>query len=653
MRKIISINLKGRDSCEIEAGSLSALDSLKKLKIKAIDRVLAVKINGKISDLSILLNDQAELVPVYFDSEEGLEILRHSTSHVMAMAVKELFPGVKVTIGPAIKDGFYYDFDYKRPFREDDLPKIEAKMKEIIDEDLPFFRKELPASEAIDFFKKEGEDYKVELIEDLNENKVSLYTQGSFTDLCLGPHIPSTRKIKAFHLTKVAGAYWRGDEKRTMLSRIYGVCFSDRKKLKEYLHNLEEAKRRDHVKLGPQIGLFNTYKEIGAGMIVWHPNGAMLRHIIEQFEVAEHIKRGYELVKGPEILKTELWEKSGHFDNYRENMYFTMIDKQSYGIKPMNCLAHMLIYRSKIRSYRDLPKRYFELGTVHRHERSGVLHGLFRVREFTQDDAHIICTPEQLNDEIKSVLDFVNDIMKIFNFDYDLEISTRPQKSIGTDEDWELATKALIKAMEDNDLKYDINEGDGAFYGPKIDVKLQDALGRKWQCATIQCDFTLPERFDLFYVDRDGQKHRPVMIHRVILGAIERFIGVLIEHYAGAFPLWLAPVQAIIMTVTDRNIIHGKKLLKNLTDAGIRIKGDFRNEKLGHKVREAQLQKIPYMLIIGDRECEKDGLTPRLRNGKNLHFMAVKEFIDLILAECKEFGNKSIETGGNNHSKKS
>jgi len=653
MSKIISINLKGRDPCEIEAGSLSALDSLKKLKTKAIDRVLAVKVNGKICDLSIPIDDQAELEPVYFDSGEGLEILRHSTSHVMAMAVKELFPGVKVTIGPAVKDGFYYDFDYKRPFREDDLPKIEEKMKEIIDKDLPFSRKELPASDAIEFFKKEGEDYKVELIEDLNEDKVSLYTQGGFTDLCRGPHIPSTKKIKAFHLTKVAGAYWRGDEKRTMLSRIYGVGFSDRKKLKEYLHNLEEAKRRDHVKLGPQLGLFNTYEEIGAGMIVWHPNGAMLRHIIEQFEVAEHIKRGYELVKGPEILKTELWEKSGHFDNYRENMYFTMIDKQSYGIKPMNCLAHMLIYSSKIRSYRELPKRYFELGTVHRHERSGVLHGLFRVREFTQDDAHIICTPEQLNDEIKSVLDFVKDIMRIFNFDYDLEISTRPQKSIGTDADWDLATKALIKAMEDNDLKYDINEGDGAFYGPKIDVKLQDALGREWQCATIQCDFTLPERFDLIYIDRDGQKHRPVMIHRVILGAIERFIGVLIEHYAGAFPTWLAPVQAIIMTVTDRNIDHGKKLLKNLTDAGIRIKADFRNEKLGHKVREAQLRKIPYMLIIGDRECEKDGLTPRLRNGKNLPFMAVKEFIDLILEECREFGNNPIETGGNNHSKKS
>ena len=635
MRKIISINLKGRDSCEIEAGSLSALDSLKKLKIKAIDRVLAVKINGKISDLSILLNDQAELVPVYFDSEEGLEILRHSTSHVMAMAVKELFPGVKVTIGPAIKDGFYYDFDYKRPFREDDLPKIEAKMKEIIDEDLPFFRKELPASEAIDFFKKEGEDYKVELIEDLNENKVSLYTQGSFTDLCLGPHIPSTRKIKAFHLTKVAGAYWRGDEKRTMLSRIYGVCFSDRKKLKEHLHNLEEAKRRDHVKLGPQIGLFNTYNEIGAGMIVWHPNGAMLRHIIEQFEVAEHIKRGYELVKGPEILKTELWEKSGHFDNYRENMYFTMIDKQSYGIKPMNCLAHMLIYRSKIRSYRDLPKRYFELGTVHRHERSGVLHGLFRVREFTQDDAHIICTPEQLNDEIKSVLDFVNDIMKIFNFDYDLEISTRPQKSIGTDEDWELATKALIKAMEDNDLKYDINEGDGAFYGPKIDYFIKDAIGREWQGCTIQLDFNMPERFDLVYFGSDGQKHRPIMIHRAIIGSLERFLGVLTEHTAGDYPLWLSPVQVVVMNITDEQQEYAQSIAEELKSFGIRVQVDDRNEKVGFKIREAELQKIPYILVVGNREKEAGQVSVRVRKEGDIGTKMLSEFVMMIKEKIK------------------
>jgi threonyl-tRNA synthetase len=633
--KTYSINLTDLPQEELQAESLTVLQALTHLKVKALDRTVAAKVNGENCDLSFEIETQAELEPISIDSDDGLEILRHSTSHVMAMAVQELFPGTKVTIGPAIQDGFYYDFDFERPFKEDDLKKIEEKMNEIIKANLPFTRKEMPSQEAVDFFKAKGEDYKVELIEDLGAENVSLYTQGSFSDLCRGPHLPSTSRIKAFRLTKVAGAYWRGDEKRAMLSRIYGVAFADRKKLKLYLKALEEAQKRNHVKLGPQLGLFNTYEEIGAGLIVWHPNGAMLRHILEDFEIKEHLKRGYELVRGPEILKTELWKKSGHFENYRENMYFTNIDEQSYGIKPMNCLSHMLIYGSELRSYRDLPKRYFELGTVHRHERSGVLHGLFRVREFTQDDAHIICTPEQLNDEIKDVLDFVKDVMEIFGFDYELEISTRPEKSIGSEEDWDLATNALISAMKDNSLQYDINEGDGAFYGPKIDVKLSDALGRKWQCATIQCDFTLPERFNLVYIDKDGQKHRPVMIHRVILGAIERFIGVLIEHFAGAFPTWLAPVQATILTVTDRNNAFGEKLLETFKNADMRVKADFRNEKLGLKVREAQLQKIPYMLIVGDRECEEEGVTPRMRDGKNLSFMSAEEFVNLISKECK------------------
>lgn len=634
--KTFKIHLKGQPAKEIQAEFLSGLDAMKALDGKGLERVVAVKINGEKRDLSSAVDAETELEPVYSDSQEGLEILRHSTSHVMAMAVRELFPGVKVTIGPAIENGFYYDFDYERPFREDDLPGIEDKMKEIIGADYSFMRKDVPGQEALDFFRKEGEDYKVELIEDLGAEKVSLYTQGSFTDLCRGPHIPSTSMIKAFHLTKVAGAYWRGDEHRPMLSRIYGVAFADHKALKRYLQKLEEAKKRDHTKLGIQLGLFNTYEEIGAGLIVWHPKGAMLRQILEEFEVREHVKRGYEIVKGPQILKTELWKKSGHFEHYRENMYFTEVDKQSYGMKPMNCLSHMLIYNSSIRSYRDLPRRYFELGLVHRHERSGVLHGLLRVREFTQDDAHILCTPEQLDGEIKGVLDFVRDIMAIFDFKYDLEISTRPQKSIGSDEDWDRATQALMNAMDDTGLPYQINEGDGAFYGPKIDVKLRDALERSWQCATIQCDFTLPERFNLVYIDKDGQKHRPVMIHRVILGAIERFIGVLIEHYGGAFPTWLSPVQAVILTVTDRNIPHGEKIYKTLLDAGIRVDADFRNEKLGLKVREAQLQKIPYMLIIGDRESENEGVTPRLRSGKNLAFMTEKEFIELINEECRQ-----------------
>ncbi len=634
--KNFSVNLKGRPVKEIKAEELKALEALKLLEAKGLDRVLAVKVNGENRDLYSSLEEKTELEPIDVDSPEGLEILRHSTSHVMAMAVKDLFPGVKVTIGPAIENGFYYDFDYERPFRDEDLAKIRERMDEIVKANLPFERKELSAQEALDFFNKQGEQYKVELIRDLGVDKVSLYTNGTFTDLCRGPHIPSTGKIKAFHLTKVAGAYWRGDEKRPMLSRIYGVAFADKKALKDYLTKLEEAKKRDHVRLGSQLGLFSTHEEIGAGMIVWHPKGGMLRHILEEFEIKEHFKRGYELVKGPEILKTELWKKSGHFDNYRENMYFTEIDEQSYGIKPMNCLSHMLIYNSTIRSYRDLPKRYFELGLVHRHERSGVLHGLLRVREFTQDDAHILCTPEQLDGEIKGVLDFVRDMMGIFKFNYDLEISTRPEKSIGSEEDWDRATRALIHAMEDTGMPYQINEGDGAFYGPKIDVKLRDALDRKWQCATIQCDFTLPERFNLFFVDKDGQRRRPAMIHRVILGALERFIGVLIEHYAGAFPVWLAPVQASILTVTDRNIAHGEKVLSLLKEAGVRAEGDFRNEKLSLKIREAQLQKIPYMLIVGDRESEMEGITPRLRSGENLPLMKPVELIERINEDCKQ-----------------
>jgi threonyl-tRNA synthetase len=632
MSKLL-FNLKGQPPVEFEDKSLSALDILKRLKVKSLERAVAVKINGALCDLSTRALSQAELDPVYIESEEGLEILRHSVAHVMAMAVKDLFKGVKVTIGPAIRNGFYYDFDYERPFKESDLAAIEERMKEIIKENLPFVRQELSSKEAIEIFNQQGENYKIELIEDLGTDKVSFYTLGSFTDLCRGPHIPFTGRIKAFHLTRVAGAYWRGDENRPMLSRIYGVAFSDRKKMKTHLHNLEEAKKRNHVVLGPRLGLFSTHEEIGAGMIVWHPKGAMLRHLLEQFEIKEHLKRGYELVRGPAILKTELWKKSGHFDNYRENMYFTMIDEQSYGIKPMNCLAHMLIYSSTLKSYRDLPKRYFELGTVHRHERSGVLHGLLRVREFTQDDAHIICAKDQLDNEIKGVLDFVKHVMGIFNFDYTLEISTRPNKSIGTNEDWDSATTSLKKAMDDLDLPYEINEGDGAFYGPKIDVKLKDVLEREWQCATIQCDFALPEKFDLGYIDKDGQKHRPVMIHRVILGAIERFIGILIEHYNGAFPVWLAPVQTTLLTVTDRNIPYAEKLLKTLLDAGIRAEGDFRNEKLGLKVREAQLLKIPYMLIIGDKECEEQGVTPRQRSGQNLAFMTSKNFIDLVFKE--------------------
>ena len=616
--------------------SVSAKDVLAALGIKDMDKVVAVKVNGVPKDLSSKISEDSEIEPIYVNSEEGLEILRHSTAHVMAQAVKRLFPEAKVAIGPAIKDGFYYDFDYKRPFREEDLSKIQEEMHKIIQEDYPFVRKEIPKDEAIKLFESQGETYKVELLKEIPDEKVSIYTQGEFTDLCRGPHIPSTGMIKAFALTHTAGAYWKGDEKNPMLSRIYGTAFPDKKSLQEYLRRIEEAKKRNHVVLGQKLELFSVHEEIGAGLIVWHPNGAMLRYILESFEVEEHLKRGYELVKGPELLKTELWKKSGHFDNYRENMYFTVIDEQSYGIKPMNCLAHMFIYASKIRSYRDLPQRYFELGTVHRHEKSGVLHGLLRVREFTQDDAHIICTPEQLEDEIKGVLNFVRDVMSIFGFEYELELSTRPEKYIGSDQDWEKATNALVSAMEDLGLSYDINEGEGAFYGPKIDVKLEDVLGRKWQCATVQCDFTLPERFNLYYIGKDGEKHRPAMIHRVILGAIERFIGILIEHYNGAFPVWLSPVQAVVMSITDRHISYGKQVLEALTRNKIRAKGDFRNEKLGYKVREAQTKKIPYMLIVGDKEMEDNRVTVRLRSGENIPLMPISAIIERIKKETEE-----------------
>jgi threonyl-tRNA synthetase len=436
--------------------------------------------------------------------------------------------------------------------------------------------------------------------------------------------------IKAFRLLKVAGAYWRGDEHNKMLQRIYGTCFATQEALDDYLRMIEEAKKRDHRRLGRELDLFQMNDEAGPGLIIFHPKGMLLRYIIEEWERKEHLKRGYDMVMGPQILKVDLWKRSGHFDHYRENMYFTEVDGQGYGIKPMNCLSHMLIYKSKIRSYRDLPLRYFELGTVHRHEKTGVLHGLLRARQFTQDDAHILCTPDQLNSEILAIADFVAYAMKIFGFEYEVELSTRPENSIGSDADWDLATSALEGALKDSRMVYEINEGDGAFYGPKIDFKLKDALKRKWQCATIQCDFTLPERFDLSYIGSDGEKHRPVMLHRVILGAIERFMGVLIEHHAGAFPVWLSPVQASILTVTEKHIPHGEKVYQQLLDAGVRVEKSFSNEKLGYKIREAQMQKTPYMLVIGDREMAEDAVSPRQRDGNNLGSMSVTDFINII-----------------------
>ncbi|MDD4129782.1 MAG: threonine--tRNA ligase [Desulfuromonadaceae bacterium] len=632
----ITITLPDNSSRELNEGA-TVYDLAASIGAGLAKAALAGKINGLLVDLSCCLSDGDRIEIITEKSPEALEIIRHSASHLMAQAVKELFPQAKVTIGPAIETGFYYDFDVEKPFTPEDLERIEAKMLVLASADQKIERHEYSSAEAISMFESMGEPYKTELINDLGVERVSVYSQGTFADLCRGPHLPSTAKIKAFKLLSIAGAYWRGDEKNRMLQRIYGTAFVDKKELEAYLHRIEEAKRRDHRKIGRELDLFSFSDEVGAGFPIWHPKGAMLRTVLEDFERKEHLKRDYDIVVGPQILKSELWQRSGHYENYRENMYFTEVDEQSYGIKPMNCLSHMMIYKSQLRSYRDLPLRYFELGTVHRHERAGVLHGLMRVRCFTQDDAHILCTPEQLDAEIKGVIAFVNDVMTIFGFEYEMELSTRPEKSIGSDSDWEQATGALLTALKDSGRPYEINEGDGAFYGPKIDIKLRDCLDRRWQCATIQCDFTLPERFDLTYVASDGERKRPIMVHRVILGSIERFIGVLIEHFAGSFPLWISPVQAVVVTVTDNQIPFAQDVYRQLRNAGIRVERDIRNEKLSFKIREAQLQKIPYMLVIGDKEVEQGTVTPRYRDGKNLPAMKPEEFIDFVTAECKNF----------------
>jgi len=564
------------------------------------------------------------------DINIDLDVLRHSTSHLMAQAVKELFPEVKVAIGPAIENGFYYDFDYPPGFTDNDLVKIEERMKEIVKKDIPIERKVLKKNEALDMFRNAGETYKLELIEAIDEDEVSIYKQGDFTDLCRGPHLSSTGKVGAFKLLNLAGAYWRGDEKNKMLTRIYGTAFQDEKSLDAYLQFLEEVKRRDHRRLGKELELFSIYDEVGAGLVVYHPKGAMLRYLLEDFERKEHLKRGYQFVVGPHILKLDMWKKSGHFDNYRDNMYFTKIDDIDYGIKPMNCLSHIMVYKSVIRSYRELPLRYFELGTVARHEKSGVLHGLMRVREFTQDDAHIFLRQDQLHEEILNIINFVRDTMKIFDFEYEMEISTRPDKFIGTIEDWDKAEGILKEVLIDEGIPFDVNEGDGAFYGPKIDIKLKDAIGRKWQCATIQCDFALPERFDLHYVDSDGKRKRPVMLHRVILGALERFMGVLIEHYGGKFPVWLSPVQVIIMNITDEQDAYVKSIYQSLVDKGIRTELDTRNEKLSMKIREGVVKKVPYMVIAGKKEMNSNTLTVRMRDGNELKDVRLDDFIERI-----------------------
>jgi threonyl-tRNA synthetase len=631
---MIKVSLNHGPSQSMEAG-ITVAQALEKLGVAGNRQVVAAQLDGEEADLSRPLEADCSLSPIRLDTPQGLEIMRHSASHLMAEAVRALFPGVKVAIGPAIEAGFYYDFDTREPFTPEDLAQIEARMAQLVARDLPFIREEVPREEAVRLFQEQGETYKLELLEEIFDKRVSLYRQGDFVDLCRGPHVPSSGYIRAFKLTGGSGAYWRGDERRPMLQRLYGTAFPTQEELARHLELLEEAKRRDHRRLGRELGLFSIEEEAGPGMVIYHPKGALLRSIIEDFERREHLKRGYQMVMGPQMLKIDLWQRSGHLDHYRDHMYFSEVEGQVYGIKPMNCVAHMLIYKSRMRSYRELPLRFFELGTVLRHERSGVLHGLTRVRQFTQDDAHILCTPEQVESEILGVLDFVFEVMAVFGFDYEVELSTRPEKSIGSDEEWDRATTALTNALQARDLPYHLCEGEGAFYGPKIDVKLKDALQRRWQCATIQCDFTLPERFDLTYVGPDGGRHRPVMLHRVILGSLERFLGVLIEHYAGAFPVWLAPVQAVLLPITDRVHAYAQEVADALSAAGVRVELDARPETLRYKIREAQLQKIPYMVIIGDREADSRTLAPRLRDGTEWKEMPLETFVSLLQEESR------------------
>jgi len=563
-----------------------------------------------------------------------LEALRHSASHIMADAVKKLYPSVKLGIGPAIENGFYYDFARTEPFTPKDLEKIEKEMRRITNKDEKFIKQEITKKEAIKLFKKKKEIYKLELIEALKDKKVSLYKHGKFTDLCKGPHVESTGQVKFFKLLSIAGAYWRGNENNPMLQRIYGTAFYTKEELENFLKLTEEAKKRDHRKLGPELGYFSMNEIMGAGLVLWHPKGALLRNIIEDYIKREHVKRGYKFVLGPHILKSDIWVKSGHYEYYKENMYIFKVENKEFAVKPMNCPGHMLVYKSRTRSYRALPLRLFELGTVYRNEKSGVLHGLLRVRGFTQDDAHIFCLKEQLHDEIRGVIDFVADTLKVFGFnEFEVEISTRPKKSIGQDKDWNEATDALKSALDTAELPYKINEGEGAFYGPKIDIKLKDALGRAWQCATIQCDFALPQRFNLAYIDKDGKKKRPVMLHRVILGSVERFIGALMEHYGGAFPVWLAPVQAKIIPISQVQVDYAEVVRKVLEKDFIRVEVDSRDEKMQKKIRDAEMEKIPYMLVVGEREKQENAVSVRSKTKGNLGLMNIDQFVAKIKNE--------------------
>lgn len=588
----------------------------------------AARIDGKAVDLRTVVDKDCQLEILTFDDEEGRAAFHHTTSHIMAQAVKRLYPEIKLAIGPSIADGFYYDFDTEKPLTNDDLEKIEAEMKKIVKENLPLTRYTLPRDKAIAFMKEKNEPYKVELIEDLPEDaEISFYEQGEYTDLCAGPHLMTTKPVKAFQLTSIAGAYWRGDEHKAMLTRIYGTSYTKKADLDAYLERMEEAKKRDHRKLGKELELF-MIREEGPGFPFFLPKGMILKNTLIDFWREIHTKEGYVEIATPMMLNRSLWETSGHWDHYKENMYTTVIDDTDFAIKPMNCPGGMLVYKSKPRSYRDLPIRMGELGLVHRHEKSGALHGLMRVRCFTQDDAHIFMTPEQITGEIKGVVRLIDEVYQLFGFKYHVELSTKPENSIGSDEDWEMATSGLVKALDELDMPYVVNEGDGAFYGPKIDFHLEDSIGRTWQCGTIQLDFQLPARFEAEYIGADGEKHRPIMIHRVVFGSIERFIGILIEHYAGKFPTWLAPIQAIVIPVSDKNAAYAKSIYEKMKQNGIRVELDSRSEKVGYKIREAQLQKIPYMLVIGAKEEEEQVVSVRNRDTEETNVMPLEKFIE-------------------------
>lgn len=631
----MKITIKGGPSGDVQAGQ-TVVEALSALGVSPSPDILAAKVNGTVVDLSRPLSEDATVEPLRFDSAEGRDVYRHSSTHIMAQAVKELFPTAQLTIGPALEDSFFYDFAFERPFAPEDLEKIEARAADIIKRNLTITRRGFTKQEAIDFFKARGEAYKVELIQGFPDGEpISAYAQGDFVDLCRGPHLPATGCVGVFKLLTTAGAYWRGDERNPMLQRIYGTSFPTKAELDAHLARLEEIKRRDHRKVGKELDLISIQDEIGPGLVLWHPKGAAIRLLIENFWREQHIKDGYELVYSPHVARLDLWKTSGHVDYYRENMFASMkLEGSEYQLKPMNCPYHIMIYKSHLRSYRELPIRYGELGTVYRYERTGVLHGLLRVRGFTQDDAHLFCRPDQIETEVSRVLNFTFFILRTFGFtDFEVFLSTRPKESVGAEEHWTLATSALEAALKSRNISFHLDPGGGAFYGPKIDIKIKDALGRSWQCSTVQVDFNNPERFELSYIGEDGKAHQPIMIHRALMGSIERFFGILIEHYGGAFPTWLAPVQATVMNITDNHRDYVAAVVAQLRAAGFRAEADLRNEKIGFKIREAEKSKVPFMLVAGDREVQGGTLSVRGRSGSNLGSMTVAGVLELLRTE--------------------